>query len=241
MSVNGRVRALLFILAIAIAGTADAQSRHLAPGFTALPNGATVALMPTDIELFSISAGGVLEPRGDWTEAAARNFRAALLAKHRALGLATREISEQESEAFAELAALHRAVARAIGMHHFSSIVFRLPTKEKQLDWSLGPGVQAIKRATGADYALFSWVRDSYVSDERKAVMVAAAFLGMGFGGGMQVGYASLVDLETGRIVWFGDLFRARGDLREEDRARETLDTLLEEFPAPAQGLKSLP
>jgi hypothetical protein len=228
------VRAAFLVLALVVAEPALAQSKHLAPGFTALPKGATVAVMPTDIELFSISAGGVVEPRGDWTEAATRHFRAALLAKQQAYGLVSREVSEKEFEPFTEIGELHRAVARAILMHHFDSIVFRLPTKEKQLDWSLGPSVQAIKKATGADYAFFSWVRDSYVSDERKAVMLAMALLfGGGFGGGMQVAYASLVDLDSGRIVWFGDVHRAMGDLRVEDRARETLDTLLTEFPAP--------
>jgi hypothetical protein len=228
-----KLRAAFLVLALVVAGPAPAQSKHLATGFTALPKGATVAVMPADIELFSISAGGVLEPRADWTEAAMKHFRAALLAKQQAYGLVTREVSAKEFEPFTEIGELHRAVARAIGMHHFSSFVFRLPTKEKQLDWSLGPSVQAIKKATGADYAFFSWVRDSYLSDERKAVMLALALFGGGFGGGMQVAYASLVDLDSGRIVWFGDVFRAMGDLRAEDAARETLDTLFKEFPAP--------
>jgi hypothetical protein len=225
-------RAAFLALALAFAAPAFAQAK-LAPGFTALPKGATVAVMPADIELFSISLGGVLEPRGDWTEAAVRNFRAALLAKQKGFGIDAREIPDKDFEPFTEIAALHRAVANAIGLHHLGSIVARLPTKEKQLDWSLGPSVQDIRRATGADYALFSWVRDSYVSDERKVAMVALAFVGMGMGGGMQVGYASLVDLQTGRIVWFGDVYRARGDLREAEAARETLDALFAGFPAP--------
>ena len=228
------MRTALLVACFIFSACAIAQSR-LAPGFTALPKGATVAVLPTDIELFSISAGGVLEPRADWTEAAARNFRSAVLARQKSLGLVPREISEKEFEPFVEIGALHRAVANAIGMHHVSSIVLNLPTKEKRLDWSLGASVQAIRQATGADYALFSWVRDSYVSDERKALMVGLALFGMGFGGGMQVAYASLVDLQTGRIVWFGDLYRASGDLRAEDRAGETLDSLFKEFPAPAE------
>ena len=37
-----------------------------------------VVRMPTDIELFEISGGGVLEPKADWTAAAAKHFWAAL-------------------------------------------------------------------------------------------------------------------------------------------------------------------
>ena len=58
------------------AGVLGAQSKNLAPGFTALPKGTKVVIMPTDIELFSVSAGGVLEPKADWTEAASKYFKA---------------------------------------------------------------------------------------------------------------------------------------------------------------------
>jgi hypothetical protein len=124
---------------------------------------------------------------------------------------------------------LHGAVARSISIHHFGAL--GLPTKDGQLDWSLGESVRAIKQRTGADYAIFSWVRDSYASGERKAAMIALALLGVGVGGGMQVGYASLVDLNSGRVLWFNQLVRASGDLREADVAKESLDALLAEFP----------
>jgi hypothetical protein len=222
-------RAVVLALALACAGPVLGQSKNLAAGFSILPKGATVAVMPTDIELFSISAGGVMEPRADWTDAASRYFKAALLAKKRALGLATAELSEKDADETAELNALHGAVARAISLHHFGSL--GLPTKDGRLDWSLGESVRALRQRTGADYALFSWVRDSYASDERKAAMIALALLGVGMGGGMQVGYASLVDLNSGRVLWFNQLMRATGDLRDAEKAKETLEILLNEFP----------
>ena len=221
---------LAALLALALAcASAHAQSKNLAAGFSVLPKGAKVAIMPTDIELFSISGGGVLEPRADWTDAASRFFKTALVDKKRALGLQTAELSEKDADDTAEINALHGAVARAIAIHHFGSL--GLPTKDGKLDWSMGETVRAIKQRTGADYAIFSWVRDSYASAERKAAMVALALLGVGVGGGMQVGYASLVDLNSGRVLWFNQLVRASGDLREADKAKETLDSLLTEFP----------
>ena len=188
--------------------------------------------MPTDIELFSISGGGVLEPKADWTEAASKHFKTALLEKNRTLGLTTVELAERQADEVAELNALHGAVARAIALHHFGPLA--LPTKEGKLDWSLGEPAQAIKTMTGADYALFSWIRDSYASSERAATMIALSVLTLGrvaAAGGRQIGYASLVDLNTGRILWFNRLMRASGDLREPDKAAETLNALLEEFP----------
>jgi hypothetical protein len=228
----GWIALLLFVPGVFIA--AWCQTPNLAPGFTTLPKGAKVAIMPVDLELFSISAGGVPEPRADWTEAATGHFKAALMQKKEAFGLTAIELSEKDADQFAELNGLHAAIARAIAMHHFGSASLHLPTKDGKLDWSLGESTQVIKQATGADYALFSWVRDGYASAERQAAMVAIAVLTLGRaipGGGAQTGYASLVELSTGRVLWFNWLRRGSGDLREPDKAVETLDALLRDFP----------
>lgn len=226
--------ALFAISALVLAasgGDAGAQNRNLAEGFSRLPNNAKVAIMPTDIELFSISAGGVPEPKADWTEAASKHFKAALIAKKKSLGATTVELSEQDADAVAEVNTLHAAIARAVSLHHFGTSSFYLPTKAGKLDWSLGDTVRPIKEKSGADFALFSWIRDTYASGERVATMIVLALFGIGVPGGSQVGYASLVDLNTGRIVWFNRLLRAGGDLREADKAVETLNTLLDNFP----------
>ena len=55
--------------------------------------------------------------------------------------------------------------------------------------------------------------------------------LGVGLPGGSQQAYASLVDLSNGRIVWFNQLRRASGDLREAAKAAESIGTLLNDFP----------
>lgn len=220
------------VASFVVAGPAFAQSKNLAPGFVSVPKGAKVAIMPTDIELFSISGGGVHEPKADWTEAASRYFRAALIEKKQALGLDAMEVTEKDADEFADINALHGAIARAINLHHFGPL--SLPTKDGKLDWSLGEVVREVKKTTGADYALFSWVRDSYASAERVAAMIAVAVLTLGRavpGGGAQVGYASLVDLSTGQVVWFNRLQRGSGDLREADKAAETLNALLDQFP----------
>lgn len=225
-------RLAAFVLALVMTGPVLGQSRNLAPGFTSLPVGAKVVLMPTDIEVFSISAGGVLEPKADWTEAATKNFKAALMDKQKSFGLPTVELSAQQAEEAEEVNALHGAIARAIAIHHFGPL--SLPTKDGKLDWSMGDPVQVIKKMTGADYALFTWIRDSHASEERKAAMVAIAILSLGRaipGGGRQIGYASLVDLNSGRVVWFNNLRRDSGDLVQAENAGETIEVLLRDFP----------
>ncbi len=204
---------------------------QIAPGFSKIPKGSTVLIMPSDIELYSLSAGGVPEPKADWTEAATRYFAKALIEKKNKFGLNTVTLTTQDADATAELNALHGAVAQAINLHHFGPSSLHLPTKADALDWSLGESVQVLREKTQADYAVFTWVRDSYASAERKAAMIAMAIFGVGLTGGMQVGYASLVDLRTGRILWFNKLTSGTGDMRELDKARNTVDNLLDKFP----------
>jgi hypothetical protein len=225
-------RLLFFSLALAAAHPAAADPKQLAPGFNALPGGARIVIMPGDIELFSMGTDGALEARSDWTEAAKKNFRAALLAAGKTARFAATELAPADADPLAEVMALQEAVARSISQYQFGSVA--LATKEGKLDWSLGESVGAIRKLSGADYALFYSIRDSYATDQRKLLAIGVTLL-IGFdivSAGKQTGYASLVDLKSGRVVWFNRLDRSSGDLRQPDKAAETLEALLEEFPS---------
>lgn len=228
------VAAVSFAVVALLSSVASAQVPNLAPGFAGLPKGAKVVMMPADIEIYSLSAGGVPEPRADWTEAAQRNFKSIVTRRQGTLGLAMTPLAEKDADAFAEISALHTAIARAIAVHHFGPSSLNLPTKDGKLDWSLGDSTQALKKATGADYAVFSWVRDSHASAERQAAMVAIAVLSLGRAvprGGNQTAYASLVELDTGRVLWFNRFARDSGNLKDEAAAEETVETLFKAFP----------
>jgi hypothetical protein len=227
-------RAVLAALVVTISFsvlTAHAQtSRQLAPGFSIRSVTSKLVVVPVDMELFSLSAGGVPEPRADWTDAAQKHFKAALLAQQSLLGAKANDLQEKDMDELAQLNALHGAVAEAVFIHHMMGAP-KLPTKGDVMDWTLGEAVEPLRAKTGADYALFFWVRDSYASAERKVAMLALAMLGVGITGGVQVGYASLVDLKDGRVVWFNNLVRMSGDLREAKPAEETVEALLKGFP----------
>jgi hypothetical protein len=221
---------LVAMLLAAPAAWADEASKHLAPGFTARPAGSKLVIVPADMELYSISAGGVVEPRADWTEAAQKNLDAALDDQAKLLGTGFTRLDRAQADEFYDIIALQQAVASAIAMHHHGGPL-QLANKGDRLDWSLGDAVRPLKERTGADYALFTWVRDSYASNERKLAMLALALIGAISVGGEQNGRASLVDLNTGRVVWFNEISRMRGDLREPGAARETAEALLKGFP----------
>lgn len=236
----GLVRGVAVALMFATTLAAQAQqSRNLAPGFTTLPKEAKVVFAPLDVELFSISAGGLTEPKADWTEAAKRHMKTALQGRARAMNLGWTEIDDKTADEHAELLNLHNAVAEAIATHH---VAFpRLPTKEDRLEWSFGDTLRPLQQATGARYGLFTFVRDSYATAERKAMMGVVAVLSVVatggasvvvLSGGSQAGYATLVDLETGQVLWFNRLLSATGDMREAAPASESVDALLAGFPA---------
>jgi hypothetical protein len=229
LTIRCRLALRLWLVALLMIPAAAAAESAKADGFSRLPQGAVVAVMPLDIELFTISAGGVLEPQAEWTAQAHENLRQAFLTRKSALGVDFKPLDDDGDPRIESLNRLHGAVGDAITLHR--SGLYALPTKEGRLDWSLGEEASAIREKTGADYALFSYVRDSYASGERVAAMVIGALLGVGMAGGAQVGYASLVDLSTGQIVWFNRLSRAYGDLRDPQKAVESAQALLAEFP----------
>ena len=61
--------------------------------------------------------------------------------------------------------------------------------------------------------------------------LASMAGIQMLLAGGTQDASASLVDLETGRVLWCNRLARAGGDRREEQAAAESLDALLCSLP----------
>ena len=187
--------------------------------------------MTPDVKYYLLTAGGVSEPHAEWTEAARKNFSTALqeYAKEHNINIITPPIDRQLDDTEVMYQKLYSAVGTSILIHHFG--MMKLPTKQGSFDWSLGQGTQAIADKYGADYALFSYYRDYQASEGRVAFAVLAAVAGVGISTGYEAGFASLIDLRTGDIVWFNQVTIGSGELRHEDGARATIDVLFENMP----------
>jgi len=240
--------ATAFVLALLGSACAAAANRPAtAPGLDGQPlriEGAVVLVEP-DIELSLVTAGGLLEPREAWSRDA-RRFYAEAVRTHLAAANAPQapdfdvpDDLDPESR-LGQVVRLNEAVALSISQ--FLAPGGALATKrdaagQPRLDWTLGEGVVELQAASGADYALFTYVRDSYASGGRTALRVfgfiagAAMGTGLDIGGGQQHGIATLVDLRTGKVVWFNQLARQSGDLRERDEAKKSVDRLLDGLP----------
>ena len=198
--------------------------------------GTKVLLMPLDVELAELSAGGMLDPKADWTENAKGHMLTALDKEASGRSISFVKLGEPkegtpEADLFNQLEALHGVVGKSILVHEYLEPA-KLPNKNGTFDWSLGSSAALLGQAYETDYALFLYVRDSYTSAGRAAaIFLAAALFGVAIPGGTQIGFASLVDLKTGNVVWFNRLARGTGDLRTAAPAEETVKTLLVGFP----------
>jgi hypothetical protein len=194
-----------------------------------------ILLMPVDVELSRVTAAGLSEPKADWTDEA-REYLAGALRKEEAahgaelVDYAPDRLGPEQRDEARQLVKLHTAVGAEILDHQYATLN-SLPSKRGRFDWSLGPAAKRIKAATGADYALFSYVRDSYTSTGRALLIAAAAAFTMPLIGGSQSGFASLVDLDTGNVVWFNRIERLTGHLRSPEGADEVAGTLLADLP----------
>lgn len=223
-----------FCVAVLVAGCATSHHKQVTELRRTKPE-PRVLLMPLDVELTELSAGGLQEPKAEWTAAARGHMLTAVRAEKEAMKLRLVEFKSAEDDDGVlqeQLSKLNRAVGKAVMVHLVSGVQgWNLPSKNGKLDWSLGPQVQNLKKKYDADYALFFYVRDSYASAGRVATIAIAALLGVGIQGGVQFGFATLVDLETGDVVWINRLARPTGDLRTADPANESVKLLLAGFP----------
>lgn len=190
-----------------------------------------VLLMPLDVELAELTAGGVAEPNADWTRAALSHIESSL--KREFEGRKTRLTPYAFDSSNVDENQVVRLTGVVGGTILLSQIApgFALPSKRDYFDWSIGPEAASLGRRADADYALYIFVRDSYASAGRVAAVVVAALFGVGLPPAQQVGYALLVDLQSGNVVWFNRLFRPAGDLRTAEPAADTVRVLLAGFP----------
>ncbi len=190
-----------------------------------------ILVMTPDVKYFLLTAAGLPEPHAEWTAAARRNFNSALSDYAAAQKVEIQMIDDDNPLGDVEIAyqKLYSAVGTTILTHHFGTLP--LPTKQNSFDWSLGPGVSAIADKYDADYALFSYYRDYQASGGRVAFAIIAAVAGAAVSTGGEGGFASLVDLRTGDIVWFNQVLAGVGELRDPDGARTTVDQLFKDLP----------
>jgi hypothetical protein len=219
------------VVAIALAACANNQNvKAQGAGFTWSATGEhRVAIIQPDLHLGELTAGGLVEPRADWTKAAQDGVAAQLktfFAKRTTDVVLVNDLTDPHE---IQLTKLHGPIGRAVMVHALLGV--KLPNKTQAMDWTLGPGATVLRDHYGADYALFIYVNDTYTSAGRAMLMLGAAVLGVGIQGGQQVGFVSLVDLRTGNITWFNVRNDGGGDLRDANGCKRFVEGILSDLP----------
>ena len=250
-----RTRALAvlasLVLALGIATkTVHAQERTaIRQGFELPSNsGKTILVIRPAVSVGAQSTGGMFEPNADWTDQARRNIDTALTERQANLGnkvIAAPEAYGEDAQRVEEYSKLFAAVSQAVIQYQFF-VGNRLPTKKRDnkadvFDWSLGTEVGTLPGAKEADYALFIYNKDAYGSTGRKMLQVASLMIGVGVTSGEHAGYAGLVDLKTGDLLWLNADGQMGGDVRDPEGAIKRVGQLLEEFPGSANAGEKTP
>jgi hypothetical protein len=214
------------------------QKSTVREGFV-LPAGNTrILVFRPDVSVGAQTTGGMNEPNAQWTQTARANMLAALDRARGLQGSTLVMVPELEGERGA-LVADYTALFKAVAIAAFNHKMFpgnRLPTKRGVFDWTLGEGAGALK-SLGGDYGLFFYTYDSYGSTGRKIAQVVGLLMGVGLiPAGVHVGYAGLVDLKTGDLVWLNADLGIGGDPRTVEGADKRVSQLLDDFPGKRPG-----
>ena len=203
------------------------------PGFVLPAGEVRILVFRPEISVGSQTTGGMNEPNAEWTRAARANLLAALEKAPALQGsrmVIAPELEGPQGVLLNDYTALFKAVAFA-AFNHKMFPGNRLPTKKGDFEWTLGEGAAALK-PLGGDYGLFFYTYDSYGSTGRKVAQVVGLLLGAGLiPAGVHVGYAGLVDLSTGDLVWLNADTGIGGDPRTVEGADKRIAQLLEDFP----------
>src|SRR3954454_8194148 len=241
-----RKSSLAAALVAGAALSACVQTRQFADVQFTPPSGDyKLLVLRPDVTVGSLTTGGMVEPRADWTDQARHSIVEALRAQQaRRGGKITivehrNEVPGVTAQELADVERLNYVVDQSIVEHKYLGDY--LPTKRRRgLDWTLGSDAVRLGQKTGYDYALFLHAEDQVASKGRIALGVLGlagcivGFCAPNVGGAEQLDYASLVDLKTGEVVWFNVVDAASqvpgikfGDLRTPEGAAQMVERLL--------------
>lgn len=194
-----------------------------------------VVLLPVEITVKEMSAGGVVEKDPAWSSRASAAVREALLgyagggARMELLPLP--ELTGDEEAAVHEHLALYRVVGKSA--YTFTGGQIKgWEHKARHFDYTLGDGLRFLRERSGAGLGLIVLGEDTVSSTGRKVMAVLYASAGVGIPMGHSFLGAGLVDLETGDLLWLNlSASQAWKDLRQSSDARAMVEELFKSYP----------
>lgn len=228
-----------FLVTVAAPSLVQAQSRQsLTKEAFAFPaeGQIRVVLFRPDVSVGEQSTGGLDQPNAGWTEQAREQLTAALGKAQAERNIELKlmpELTGENAKLMSDYRKLFKIVADSVIKHRLFALD-PLPTKEEKFDWTLGEGASQLGTLGGGDYGLFFYTLDSYESGSRKMARLLASQMGAERPNETNMGYAGLVDLKTGDLVWINVDVKMAGDVRTLEGASLRITELLDGFPVRA-------
>lgn len=193
-----------------------------------------VLLLPPQMFVAEMSAGGVIQKQDDWTKQANENLLAAAEAYARNNGrfatLRMPRLSPQEEEIVESHIGLYDRVAAAVHAYG-SGKDTGWEQKKRDWDYALGEGLAFLSEKTGADSALIFVGADIISTGGRKAAFAIGLLVGVAVPLGQSFITAGLVDLKTGEIYWLSYDQSMSMDSREPGEVESLVKDFFETFP----------
>lgn len=236
--------AAVLILAGCAAGTSAVHQSLSAAAERTLPR--KILLLPIEVEMHEVSAGGVAEKVDAWTETAsghAGKYIRELSASSGAFQLIdSPNLTDAQRAQLEQHIALYEVVAGSAHLARQSQIA-AWRERAKTFDYTLGRGLQPLADGTGIDAAMIVIGSDYISSAGRRAAMLMSVVLGALAGGavvpqgGVSFISVGIVDMRTGNLLWLGTERSQATDFRNEPDMRKMLEAVFRTYPglAPAQ------
>jgi hypothetical protein len=194
-----------------------------------------IALLPVEVAIHEIGAGGSTEEVPQWSQKGCRfvDFRVKEQLKSRS-GIQL-VIPPGLSEQDRQLLDQHRALYEQVAANRLQ--IQKIPAWKPKIDRpddSIGPGLAHLKRTLKADAVLFVSGYDYCASGGRVATFIVAAVFGAIVPMGHSVVHVGLVDLETGSVLWTDTVCSDTYSLKNETDVAIMVDQAFANFPKPA-------
>ena len=236
-----RITAFLaaFILACSLPLTVEAASTphwvhyKLLQSNPKLPH--KVVVLPINVEVIEVTAGGVEEEVPQWSSEASKNIFKSLstaIKKDPSLvEVRAPRLSNKSAAVVDEHMALYKLVVNTASNTSWKH-------KIRRFDYGIGPGLSSLQKLTGADAAVMVYGRDHVSTAGRKAKAVAGnipiinIFTGPPPTLGHSYIHIGVVDLRTGDLLWMNSEYREGAtNLRDFDDANEVITSIFEWYP----------
>ena len=235
---------LAFCVVAVLTGCAAGRTYTAMENGEAFPKLRKILLLPPEVRMQEVSAGGIAELVDEWSRKANDNLVLALkqqVSEKQIFDIVEMpSLSEAEHEIVEQHTAMYEVVAANV--YQFGKLNDESwSERAKDLNYTIGPGLQFLAQKTGADAALFLVGLDTVSSTGRRVLFVVTTIM---FGlpiipPGFSYVAAGLVDLQSGKLLWQSyDYGIGSLDLREPQDARSLTASVLETYPGGATSPK---